>query len=413
MGWGEKLAARVLHGTNVALEGMPGTETSEFVLRMQSGAAVLRMALAPEYWVPEGYVRGYWSLAKGDLGDFARHMMDRSGQGMMRKFTSQSARRVSLQHLWQHWITPIRATRAVKAHYDIDNRIYELILDPEMVYTAAFFEEADTLDAAQQAKLTRILDRLNLPHGARVIDIGCGWGSLARHFVRARPDIHITGITISSGQLAWALEHNARTLTPQQQARVDLRLEDFRHHKPSAPYDAVVSVGLFEHVGRSLYGDFFKACARFCAPNGTILTHTIVKNRSGISTNRWIDRNIFPGGYIASVAEIARASEEAALDLSAVHLHGPMNYGNTCRAWRENLIANRDQIMSVYIDDHGLTQAEAERGFRTWEIYLAGAEAGFMTKHRPMQTAQVVFRPTGMRGATVIQSTPTLQAAAE
>ena len=88
--------------------------------------------------------------------------------------------------------------------------------------------------------------------------------------------------------------------------------------------------------------------------------------------------------------------------MTAVHLHGPMNYGNTCRAWRRNLIANRQEIMSIYIDQHGLSQSEAERCFRIWEIYLAGAEAGFFTKRRPMQTAQIVYRPTGIRGAAVV-----------
>ena len=409
----QKIVARALKGSGVALAGSEEAETAAFVIRLTPGASALRMALSPEYWIPEGYARGFWSLEKGDLGDFTRHMMDRSGEGLMRKFTSHQQRRLSLNHLWQHWITPMRATRAVKTHYDIDTRIYEMILDAEMVYTAAFFEEADGLYEAQQAKMARIVERLNLPPRARLIDIGCGWGSLARYIVRARPDVHVTGITISQGQLDWALSHNAEALTPDQQARIDLRLEDLRDHQVGDPYDAVVSVGVFEHVGRSLYSDFFQACARFCAPDGTILVHTIVKNRSGIATNRWIDRHIFPGGYIASVSEIARASEEAELDLAAIHLHEPMNYGNTCRAWRQNLTRHRDRIMAIYTEDHGMDPGEAARQYRTWEIYLAGAEAGFLAKRRPMQTAQLVYQPTGVRNGQVVQASGELQMVAE
>ena len=413
MGWIDRRVARVLDGTGVALSGSPEAETAEFVIDVMNPGKAAAMILAPEYRIPDGYVKGHWRLEKGDLGDFARHMMDRSGSGLLSKFTSQKSRPLSIKHLWKHWVTPIRATRAVQSHYDIDDRIYQLILDEEMVYTAAFFEEATNLYDAQQAKMAKIVERLRIPQGARVLDIGCGWGSLARHIVRARPDVHVTGITISPGQLDFALAHNAAALTEDQKGRVDLRLQDMRTYEPERPFDAVMSVGVFEHVGRSLYTEFFDTCARLCAPEGRILVHTILKNRSGIATNSWIDRYIFPGGYIASLAEIAEASEGAALDMLASHLHGPMNYGNTCRAWRRNLTRNRAAIMDIYRTDHGLSEAEAERGFRTWEIYLAGAEAGFLTRTRPMQTAQLVFRRTGVQGAQVLDQPADLSIVAE
>lgn len=138
-------------------------------------------------------------------------------------------------------------------------------------------------------------------------------------------------------------------------------------------------------------------------PDGTVLVHTIVKNRSNVATNRWIERYIFPGGYIASVAEIVRAAEAAELDLVGVHLHGPTNYGSTCYQWRCNLIRNRDAIMDVYLKGYDLSQEHAEAAFRTWEIYLSGAEAGFLTGTRPMQTAQFVFRPTGQKNAARVE----------
>ena len=123
-----------------------------------------------------------------------------------------------------------------------------------------------------------------------------------------------------------------------------------------------------------------------------MLVHTIVKNRSNSPTNRWIDRHIFPGGYIPSVAETTRGAEAAELNLAAVHIHGPENYAETCRQWRMNLMKNRDAFLRLHTDDFGLDRQAAEEAYRTWEIYLSGAEAGFRVARRPMQTAQFVFR---------------------
>lgn len=394
-----RIVARGLRGSGVAVDGTAEAEGAVYTITCPPLHIALLMALRGQYWVPEAYARGHWRLVQGDLGELVQHMMDRAGDGVMRRFTSHRRRGVALWHLWQHWVTPRRATRAVRRHYDIDDRIYELILDREMVYTAAFFEEAGDLYAAQQAKMARVVERLDLPEGARVLDIGCGWGSLGRHLVRARPDAQVTGITISEGQLSWARRHNAEALSAGQRRRLDLRLEDFRDHDARDAYDGVCSVGLFEHVGRSLYADFFAFCERTVKPGGTIVVHTILKNRSNVATNRWIDRHIFPGGYIAALGEITQAAERSELDLVAVHLHGPENYGNTCLQWRRNLMRNRAAIMEIYTRDHGLSPAEAGRAFRTWEIYLAGAEAGFFTRRRPMQSVQLVFRPTGQRGA--------------
>lgn len=392
-----------LKGSGVALADETEAKTSEFSITCPPPSIALRMVLNPEFWVPEAYRRGHWLLAKGDLGAFSRHMMDRGSQKLMGRFTSKRRRWMPISHLIKHWVRPLAATRKVKVHYDIDERIYEMILDPEMVYTAAFFDGTKNLAEAQQAKLSRIMERLELERGARVLNMGCGWASLERHMVRSDPTVDITGLTISQGQLQWAEKHNAEQLTTDQQARVALLLEDFRHHQPDLKYDSVCSVGMFEHIGRSLYRDFFERCHDLVKSDGTILVHTIVKNRSNVATNRWIDRHIFPGGYIASLAEILRTAEAADLDVESVYLHSPTNYGSTCYHWRCNLMNNRAAILDIYVCDHGFSREEAEAAYRTWEIYLAGAEAGFLTKERPMQTAQIVFRPTGHTNAHRIE----------
>lgn len=401
-GIARKLLRAALRGTAAAIESDPGADTAPYVLSPPGLGMAVRMALSGAYWIPEGYCRGDWNLVKGDLGDFVRHMMDSADARTMGGFTSQRRRMPSLRHVLKHWVLPKKFTREVRRHYDIDTKIYRLILDPEMVYTAAFFEEAPDLADAQQAKLARIVKRVGIADNSRVLNIGFGWASFERHLVRQTVTASVTGLTISSEQLDWAEHHNAESLTPEENSRIVLHLQDFRDHQPDQPYDAVVSVGLFEHVGRSLYGAFFRQCHDLVSADGRILVHTILKNRSNIPTNSWIDRHIFPGGYIASLAEITRAAEAAELDLVAVHLHGGVNYGNTCRAWRANLLRHRDEIMEIYTQDHGLSDAEARHAYRTWEIYLAGSEAGFLVKRRPMQTVQLVFRPTGHKGAKVL-----------
>lgn len=228
----------------MALAGESEVAAAEFVLTCPPPGIALRMVLNPEFWIPEAYRLGHWSLVKGDLGSFTRHMMDGGGQRVMGRFTSQRRRRMRIGHFLKHWVNPLTATREVKVHYDIDERIYEMILDPEMVYTAAFFDGTGDLAEAQQAKLARLTERMALSSRARILNMGCGWASLERHLVRRDPSVRVTGLTISEGQLHWAERHNADHLTEDQQARITLRLEDFRHHNPAEAYDAVCSVGM-------------------------------------------------------------------------------------------------------------------------------------------------------------------------
>ena len=390
------LLRRITAGTEVSISGdATGHNSKPFEISVPPPGAALRIATDPEYWVPASFVRGDWALLRGDLGDFATYMLDRKQGRMTRRFSTRQRRSLTANHFIQHWLRPLTSTRSVRRHYDIDPRVYEYILDPEMLYTAAFFEGTDDLATAQQIKMARAVERLQLAEDARVLEIGMGWGGFARHLVRNHPGASTCGLTISTEQRDWARAHNAQVLSPAERARTQPLLEDFRDHRADQPYDGIVSFGLFEHVGQRLYADFFQRCHDMLKPGARMLVHTIVKNRSNSPTNRWIDTHIFPGGYIPSVAEATRGAEAAELNLTAVHLHGPENYAETCRQWRQNLMANRSALLALYCEDLGLSQAEALEAYRTWEIYLAGAEAGFRVKRRPMQTAQLVFqRPT-------------------
>jgi len=388
------LIRRMTTGTDVAIEGIDDNADNwaRFEITLPRLTTMLRIALDPEYWIPASFVRGDWQLARGDLGDFSTYVLDQTQGRFTKRFSTRQQRNLTLNHFFKHWIRPLKSTRSVRTHYDIDPRVYELILDPEMLYTAAFYENTNDLAEAQQIKMARAVERLNLPEAARVLEIGMGWGGFSRHLARHSPTATLCGLTIAKEQLAWANDHNARALTPDQMARVHPLLEDFRAHEPAELYDGIVSFGLFEHVGQRMYPDFFRRCHDMVKPGGRVLVHTIVKNRSNSPTNRWIDRHIFPGGYIPSIAETTRGAEAADLNLAALHLHGPENYAQTCRDWRENLVKNRDALLKLYTCDIGLPQQAAEQAYRTWEIYLAGAEAGFRVKQRPMQTAQFVFQ---------------------
>ena len=183
----QRLVRSVLRGSGVALAGDTDAETAEFAITCPPPAIAVRMVLDPEFWIPEAYRLGHWSLVKGDLGSFTGHMMDRGSQKLMGRFTSRRRRWMPLSHILNHWIRPLATTRKVKVHYDIDERIYEMILDPQMVYTAAFFDGTGNLAEAQQAKLARVTERLELPSGARGAQHGLRLGQSRTSYGAPRP----------------------------------------------------------------------------------------------------------------------------------------------------------------------------------------------------------------------------------
>lgn len=255
----------------------------------------------------------------------------------------------------------LQARSNVAHHYDLDGRLYRLFLDQDQQYSCAYFErEGIGLDEAQLAKKRHIAAKLLIEPGNRILDIGCGWGGMALYLAEFC-GAHVTGVTLSQEQLGVARQRAAGS---GQQAKTEFRLQDYRDIGSS--FDRIVSVGMFEHVGLGSYDAFFGQIARLLKDDGVALLHTIGHSSEPSPTNPWVDKYIFPGGYIPSLSDVMPAIQRAGLivsDVEVLRLH----YAETLRHWRERFAAHRDEAKALY----------DERFCRMWEFYLAGSECTF------------------------------------
>nr|WP_228574323.1 cyclopropane fatty acyl phospholipid synthase [Halomonas sp.] len=311
----------------------------------------------------ESYMDGWWECERIDelacrllqhgLGERARPAPDRILYRLQ-------AGLLNLQ-------SKARAYMVGEAHYDLGNALFERMLDPTMCYSCGYWKEAETLHAAQLAKLELACRKLELRPGMHVLDIGCGWGSFAEYAAR-RHGVTVTGITISREQAELAGKRCAGL-------PVEIELKDYR--ELNGCYDRIVSIGMFEHVGHRNYGTFFKTVESLLWDDGLFLLHTIGSNGSEISVDPWIDRYIFPNGVLPSARHIADASEDLLL-LEDWHNFGP-DYDRTLMAWRDNLEAHWHELSDRY----------SERFKRMFRYYLLVCAGAF--RARDLQLWQVVF----------------------
>jgi cyclopropane-fatty-acyl-phospholipid synthase len=230
-----------------------------------------------------------------------------------------------------------------------------------MQYSCAYFDSSEaTLEDAQLAKKRHLAAKLLIERGQRVLDIGSGWGGLALHLAETT-GAHVTGVTLSTEQLDVA---NARASERRLFRSAKFLLQDYRDVR--GPFDRIVSVGMFEHVGIAHYDTFFKRCAEIMSEDGVMVLHSIGRSEGPTITNPWIAKYIFPGGYIPALSEVLPAIERAGLlvsDIEILRLH----YAETLKAWRGRFIARREEAVRLY----------DERFARMWEFYLAASEMSF------------------------------------
>lgn len=328
-------------------------------MRIVDGPTELKLALNPELALGEAVMDGRVVVEQGSLYDLldalvaAVHKARPKGWGKTLEGLRTAVRRFHQNN------TPALAKRNVAHHYDLKSGFFRLFLDPDMQYSCAYFAQPHmTLAEAQLAKKRHIMGKLDLRPGLRVLDIGCGWGGMALS-IAGETGASVTGITLSEEQLAIAKQRGADSGLP-----VEFRLQDYRHL--TEPFDRIVSIGMFEHVGVGYYRDYFRKVGELLNDDGVALIHTIGRSTPPGATNPFIAKYIFPGGYIPAMSEVAAAIELEGLvitDVEVLRIH----YAETLKAWRENFLARRDEAVAMY----------DERFARMWEFYLAASEASF------------------------------------
>ena len=317
--------------------------------------------LHPELHAGEAYMDGTLVMEGCTIREFLE-FAEINGSNL-RKHPLQKVLQKSLKGIRKlHQRNDAKSARAhVHHHYDLSNELYKSFLDTDMHYSCAYFAgEKDTLEVAQQNKLRHIAAKLDLKPGQRVLDIGCGWGGMAL-YLAAAADVEVLGVTLSTEQLALARQ---RAIERGLDNRVRFELMDYRDVE--GPFDRIVSVGMFEHVGIVHYDEFFTKVRDLLKPDGVALLHSIGRRSGPSATSAWIRKYIFPGGYSPALSEALASVERSKLwvtDIEILRLH----YAKTLRAWEQRFQANRKKIMS-FMD---------ERFCRMWEFYLIGSELSF------------------------------------
>ncbi|MFH2076214.1 MAG: cyclopropane fatty acyl phospholipid synthase [Pseudomonadota bacterium] len=315
----------------------------------------------------EAYMEGWWDclrideficrLLKGNLGEKIK--------GNLRsRFFYLSARIFNLQ-------SPSRAGIIARKHYDLGNDLFFSFLDPDNQYSCAYFQGTDDLAEAQQKKLDLICRKIDLQRQDHLLDIGCGWGGLAR-YAADHYGCSVTAVNISEEQIRYAREL-CKNLP------VKILREDYRQIQGS--FDKIVSVGMFEHVGKKNYGTFMRVARRCLKEGGIFLLHTIGGNASRVNCDPWINRYIFPNGMLPSIAQIGRAAERLFV-IEDIHNLGP-HYEKTLMSWNDRFQKAWTRLAGRY-----------DKIFkRMWEYYLLAYAGAFRARH--IQIWQIVMTKPG------------------
>jgi cyclopropane-fatty-acyl-phospholipid synthase len=331
------------------------------VARITDRATERLFILNPALAIGEAYMDGRLVIERGTIYDFLELVFaNLDYPSWPRLARLREGLRFVRRGLRQYNPTR-RAKRNVEYHYDLDGHLYDLFLDSDRQYSCAYFEqEGMSLEEAQAAKKRHLAAKLNLRDGLKVLDIGSGWGGLGLYLAKSA-HVDVTGVTLSEEQLKLSQE---RARAEGLAKAVSFELRDYR--EVQGQFDRIVSVGMFEHVGVVHYRSFFERIRELLAPNGVALIHSIGRFDGPASTNPFIDKYIFPGGYIPALSEVLPAVERAGLlvtDVEILRLH----YAMTLRHWRQRFRASWHTAVERY----------GERFCRMWEFYLAGAETGF------------------------------------
>jgi len=339
-------------------------------VRMQRTGLGWSLGLNPYLKIGEAYMKGTLTFEQGGLEDFLV-LLVANNRNVRNQFFFRVLRKLGDGIEFTRRISPFLALRNASFHYDLPDRLYDLFLDADRQYSCAYFTDLrHDLERAQADKKRHIAAKLLLHRqGLTILDIGSGWGGLGLYL--AQLGGIVTGITLSFRQYRKSRQ-SARAAGLAH--RCHFRLHDYRQE--TGPFDRIVSVGMFEHVGKKNYDAFFAQMARLLADDGVALLHTISHSDAPCATNPFMRKYIFPGGYVPSMSEILPAIERAGLivtDIEILRLH----YAETLKRWRQRFEANRAKAVRLY----------GEAFYRKWQFYLVGCSVGF--RYDDLMVAQI------------------------
>jgi len=320
-----------------------------------------KLMFRPDLYFGEAYAQGNIKIENGNLTEFLDLALMNIGRKEL-NFFSQLINKLSGSYRYLTNFNFIKKSKMnVSHHYDISDSLYDLFLDPKRQYSCGYFKnENESLEVAQNNKINHIIKKLNIKKNQKVLDIGCGWGSLAIDIAKSA-QCEVTGITLSENQFNYCVK---KVKEQNLENQVTFKLIDYR--ELNEKFDRIVSVGMFEHVGRKFYKTFFKQIEKLLSKDGISLIHTIGSVNPPRDPHPWITKYIFPGGYTPSLSEVTSPIEKAGLIVSDIEIL-KLHYSHTLRHWKENCLDNRDKIVEMF----------DEKFFRMWEFYLTGCEVAF------------------------------------
>jgi len=359
--------------------GSPNLQKS-IKLKIHDKKLHYKLLLYPDLYLGEAYTDGSITIEGGSLSDFLDMALENLGRQEINIFGKIFNKLTGSYRYLTNFNFIKKSKMNVAHHYDISDELYSLFLGPSRQYSCAYFnDENETLEQAQQNKIDHIIKKLHIQPNQKVLDIGTGWLHLAIEIAK-KCRCQVTGITLSENQFKYG-KQKIKELNLGNQ--VEIKMMDYRQVKEK--YDRIVSVGMFEHVGRKFYKSFFNTVFKTLNENGIALLHTIGSVNPPRDPHPWMTRYIFPGGYTPSLSELAGPIEKSGLivsDIEVLRTH----YTHTLKHWKERFINNKDKVLKMF----------DEKFFRMFEFYLSSCEMAF--KHGD----QVVYQ---------LQLTKTLNAA--
>ena len=320
-----------------------------------------KLLLLPDLYFGEAYSDGSLVIENGTLTDFLDIAMKNIGRGETNIFAHIIKKIRGKYSFLTNFNLISKSKSNVAHHYDISEKLYDLFLDNNRQYSCAYFKnENDSLETAQTNKINHIIKKLNLKPNQKVLDIGSGWGTLAIEIAK-KSQCEVLGITLSKNQLDYS-NNKVKELNLENQ--VSFKLMDYR--EIDEKFDRIVSVGMFEHVGRKFYSKYFNKVSNLLNNNGLALIHTIGSISSPRDPHPWITKYIFPGGYTPSLSEVLRPIENSGLIVSDIEVLR-MHYAYTLRHWKERFLGKKEEVLNMF----------DEKFFRMWEFYLTGCEMAF------------------------------------